>query len=266
VRVTARQDYLACRSKRTPGIFAPDVEFSTIIRGAQSHSTYRLRAPLPYDEENSALTDTRHSFTRSTSDRWKLTELAFNKLLSSLSPDREEAANRYELLRQKLIRFCESNNNAAAEDGADEIINRVARRIDEGVVVTNVFSYSYGVAKMVLKELWKDNERTRLLSESLPSAADPDLTLSNSDDARTGCFDSCLERLSKENQKLLIEYYREDRHAKILLRQQLAEQLSIPLNALRIRVHRIRKSLEECVRECVAAALKEEDSLTPVRQ
>lgn len=186
---------------------------------------------------------------------WKLTEEAFNKLLSRLSPDREEAADRYELLRRKLIRFCESNGTVSAEDGADEIINRVIRKIDEGASITNVFAYAFGVARMILKEFWKERERTNLVEKELNANPNPDSGDPNDDDddARIRCFDTCLEKLSHESRQLILDYYREDRRAKIDLRKDLATQLSIPLNALRIRAHRVRKGLEQCVKECLAA-------------
>jgi DNA-directed RNA polymerase specialized sigma24 family protein len=186
---------------------------------------------------------------------WKLTETAFNKLLSSLSPDREEAANRYELLRRKLIRFCESNTSVPADEGADEIINRVTRKLDEGALITNVFAYSFGVAKMVLKEFWKERDRSHSFAGEFPSTTTVNIpVLEDNDEARLRCFDRCLDQLSSESRKLIMDYYREDRHAKIELRKELAQQLSIPLNALRIRVHRLRKALEECCKECLATA------------
>jgi DNA-directed RNA polymerase specialized sigma24 family protein len=183
---------------------------------------------------------------------WKLTEEAFNKLLVCLSQDREEAADRYELLRRKLIRFCESNGTVAAEDGADEIINRVIRKIDEGASITNVFAYAFGVARMILKEFWKERERTSMVEKELNKNAESD-SPNDGDDPRMSCFDTCLDQLSNENRKLILDYYREDRRAKIDLRKELATQLSIPLNALRIRAHRVRRGLEQCVRDCLAA-------------
>lgn len=198
--------------------------------------------------------DNGHSRKTRSVDGWKLTELAFNKLLSSLSPDRDEAANLYELLRRKLIRFCESNQGIPAEDGADEIINRVARKIDEGVPIANVFSYAYGVAKLVLKEFWRETNTLRSPAQTVTPLTNPDAVTNEDEDIKLQCLDSCLQQLSKEHQTLLLEYYREERHAKIELRRELAEQMKIPLNALRIRVHRIRRTLEDCMRECLAAA------------
>jgi DNA-directed RNA polymerase specialized sigma24 family protein len=70
---------------------------------------------------------------------------------------------------------------------------------------------------------------------------------------RMKCFDECLESLPPESRQLIIDYYQEERRAKIELRQQLADQLRIPVNALRIRAHRIRMSLERCISTCMQA-------------
>ena len=103
-------------------------------------------------------------------DNWKLTDAAFNKLLVCLSPDREEAANRYETPAPKADSRWPIKPHPTAEDHADEIINRVARKIDEGAVVPNVFAYAFGVAKMVLREVWKESERIRLATRELPAS------------------------------------------------------------------------------------------------
>lgn len=193
----------------------------------------------------------RGSTVPSVSRGWRLTDHAFEKLLTSLSPDREEAGNRYELLRRKLIRFCESNLSFSVEDKVDEIINRLTRKIEEGAEVSDVFAYAYGIAKMVQKEAWKESDRKRQATETLSSIND--FSRGEGEDPKVLCFDTCLERLSAENRKLILDYYRDDRRAKIDLRKELAEELSIPLNALRIRAHRVRKFLEECVTDCLAA-------------
>src|ERR1051326_5706272 len=62
-----------------------------------------------------------------------LTQQAFDALLACLDSDRERAAEKYETLRLKLVKFFEWRACAvAAQDLADEVINRVARRIDGG--------------------------------------------------------------------------------------------------------------------------------------
>ena len=63
-----------------------------------------------------------------------------------------------------------------------------------------------------------------------------------------------MQRLTADNRKLVLQYYQEEKQAKIDHRKLLAEQLGIALNALRIRAHRIRASLQECVQNCVREA------------
>jgi hypothetical protein len=49
----------------------------------------------------------------------------------------------------------------------------------------------------------------------------------------------------------VLEYYRGEKKAKIDHRKKLAEKYEIALNALRIRAHRIRAQLYECVKDCL---------------
>jgi len=71
---------------------------------------------------------------------------------------------------------------------------------------------------------------------------------------RYRCLDLCASRLTPENRELVFQYYQEEKRAKIEHRKHLADRLGIAVNALRIRAHRIRKSLQDCVRECLEEA------------
>lgn len=181
-----------------------------------------------------------------------LTQQAFDKLLNRFSTNREAAGIEYETTRQKLVRFFLSRSVDLADVYADETINRVARRIDEGQDIDNLRGYFYGVAQIVFKEFLKAKDRTAVAIEDAPpqrlaqKAPEP-----NDPDLRLQCFDRCLESLAPESRQLILEYYEEEGRAKIVRRQQLADRLRIPLNALRIRAHRIRVSLEECIQSCL---------------
>src|SRR5437868_5161996 len=83
---------------------------------------------------------------------WTLTREAFEQLLAALDPDRERAGLRYENIRRKLIEFFEARGSNSPADNADETINRVARRLDEGERVQDLSAYFYGVARLLLKE------------------------------------------------------------------------------------------------------------------
>jgi DNA-directed RNA polymerase specialized sigma24 family protein len=71
------------------------------------------------------------------------------------------------------------------------------------------------------------------------------------------CFHGCLNGLPDEQRSLILSYYEGERSGKIENRQELAAELKIPLNALRIRAHRIRRTIEDCIGKCTEnAAMK----------
>jgi DNA-directed RNA polymerase specialized sigma24 family protein len=63
-----------------------------------------------------------------------------------------------------------------------------------------------------------------------------------------------MERLTLANRDMVLRYYQENKQAKIDHRKKLAEEMGIAVNALRIRAHRIRVSLEQCIDECLTSA------------
>jgi DNA-directed RNA polymerase specialized sigma24 family protein len=65
------------------------------------------------------------------------------------------------------------------------------------------------------------------------------------------CLDQCVLQLTRNNRELVIEYYQDDKRAKIEHRKALAEKLGVAQNALRIRAHRIRQTLQQCVENCL---------------
>ena len=187
--------------------------------------------------------------TLSSKEESALTQQAFDKLLACFDSDRERAGEKYQSLRCKLVKFFEWRACAvAALDLADETINRVARRIDEGEIVRNHSNYAYGVARMVYLERMKTLKREEAAREIVLTETDTEDVHAKE---RLECFESCLKKLSDESRELIVAYYREQRRAKIKLRRELAARLGIPLNALRIRAHRIRTKLEECVVNCL---------------
>ena len=184
-------------------------------------------------------------------ETWDLTHERFVKLLSALDPDPERAGERYEQLRQKLVSLFKWRGSTTPDELADETLNRLARKIDEGEVIRNFSNYAGGMARLVWLEDLKRQERTQNAFEKFGVAS---LGPAPADLLRAECFESCLESLSTESRSLILDYYREEKGAKIELRKQLAAKLGMPLNALRIRAHRIRVQLEKCVADCVEKA------------
>lgn len=181
-------------------------------------------------------------------EKWVLTQEALDKLLERFSPDREEAGLLYEQMRVKLLRFFEYSQSPSPEAEVDDTFNRVSRRIDEGVDISNLNAYFHQTAKFVLQESKRRRDRTSSLDD-LPEPPVVDPPLDDQKEARLTCLDTCLDELTSDDRDLILTYYREDKRAKIDLRRQLADNRGITLDALRIRACRIRKRLEKDTRE-----------------
>lgn len=176
---------------------------------------------------------------------WVLTQESFDDLLAWLNPQREQAGRSYEDIRQRLIRIFMHRGCTVAEDLADETINRVARKVRDirGYYVGNPALYFYGVARNVYIDHLK---RKPELPPHVASVEEPDES-----EASYDCLDKCLAELTQQNRELVLEYYREQEGAKIKQHQEMAQRLGIALNALRIRMCRLRAGLKECVQECL---------------
>lgn len=182
---------------------------------------------------------------------WVLTKTAFDGFLAMLDQDRETAGQKYERIRLKLLKYFQWRGVSAADIDTDETINRVARRLEEGQTVYNFNAYIYGVAKLVLAESLKSARNREQVIDEAEELEAPQPDENWDEDQRRECLDRCLTRLTDQNRMIIVEYYKDEKHKKIERRKQLAARLSMTANALRINAHRIRVSLEVCVRECV---------------
>ena len=183
---------------------------------------------------------------------WELTPEAFTKLLAILDPDPETAGGKYEKLRGRLVKFFDCRGSFISDELADETLNRLARKIDEGEEIEkNVYALSLGIARFVLLETFKRHDNRRMEMKELATAAAPPEPWEEDDDLWVDCLRECLRGVPEENRELIIEYYQDEGRARIDGRKMLAARLGVSLNALFSRVKRIRDKLEECVTGCV---------------
>lgn len=176
-----------------------------------------------------------------------LTRESLDALLALLDSDRERAGEQYELLRAKLVRIFEWRGADSPEEHADETLDRVARKIGEGEAVRDVHAFAGGVARLIWLESVKRERRASAALEQMP----PREEAAVESDARLECFESCLGKLPDDARSLVVEYYREERGAKIEARKRLAASLGLQHGALRLRVHRLCAQLEKCVGDCL---------------
>ena len=184
--------------------------------------------------------------------RWELTASALERLLVRLDPDPARAADAYEALRLSLTRFFDWRGAHFPDECADETLNRLARRLDEGAAVVDLRNFALGIARLVRLEqarsphVRQDELDEESIGSPLPIDHDPTPHLHD-------CLVTCLASLTADARTLILEYYQDQRRQKIDRRVRLATQLGLSANALRSRAQRVRDRLERCVRACVAS-------------
>lgn len=182
---------------------------------------------------------------------WELTASALQRLLGRLDADPGRAADAYEALRLALTRFFDWRGAHFPDECADEAINRLARRLDDGVEIADLRGFALGIARLVLLERARQPQaRHDALDEHVLPAAVP---LPIETGARLhDCLDTCLASLAPDARSLILEYYQDQQRQKIDRRVRLAGELGLTANALRSRAQRVRDRLERCVRACAA--------------
>ena len=136
---------------------------------------------------------------------------------------------------------------------ADETLNRVARMIYEGATVQNLHSYLFGAARHLASERRKEQRQAQAAIAQLAEVAQS--RPADDDTSQQSCLDcceACLANLPEQSRALIMAYYALEKRAKIDHHKRVAEELGVSLNSLRIRAHRIKLKLENCIVECEA--------------
>lgn len=177
---------------------------------------------------------------------------AFAKLMARLADDPEQAGEAYEDLRRVMLRFFEWRGAPHPDEHADETLNRVARKLEDGVEVRSIGAYCHEVARYVLLEALRSRDLKNVPLDAVEFSLHAD---SQSDgkletESRLACLDQCLSTLAPENRDLIIEYYRAE-GSHIEHRQKMAQRFGLRRDALRNRAQRLRDKLETCVKRCM---------------
>lgn len=181
-----------------------------------------------------------------------LSQEDFQHLLNWLGPDQQRAAEKYESIRRALTELFDNWNCTEADNLADETINRVLIKVR---TVAATYSgdpalYFYGIAKKLRYEHLRRPRPVPLKSETRLIAAQE----AGEKELLHACLDKCLDTLPTTDKQLILDYYRADKKSKIAARKHLGEQAGVSTNALRVRVFRLRGTLEECISGCLKRA------------
>ncbi len=182
----------------------------------------------------------------------------FETLLGWFSEDRERAGEEYNKIREGLIRFFRFKGCSDSQTLADETINRVAEKIRTFDVSKNVkkISIFYGFAANIFHEYLRNqkrqNEKLNKLSDIYNKFGDYEETF---EDDRIQCLNKCLNKLSGEEKKIFSEYYAPEKEKKSEARKKIAERINCEMNALHVRVFRLRGVLAKCIGKCMKKSL-----------
>jgi RNA polymerase sigma factor (sigma-70 family) len=183
------------------------------------------------------------------------TQEQFDGLMSWLGKTAPDPGAKYECIRESLVKLFIWNGCWDAEDLADETIDRVMRKVPEIAIdySGDPALYFYGVAKMLLKEHRRQktfSSESRLF-ESRPLTCNHRNEDADEIDRKFKCLEECIAKLPADSRELIIDYYQEEKRAKIDFRRQIAQRMGVDIENLRVRVFRIRGSLYKCMEKCL---------------
>jgi DNA-directed RNA polymerase specialized sigma24 family protein len=186
--------------------------------------------------------------------KWTLTQAAFDRMLIAFGGDRDSGSEKYLEIRGNLTRFFEWRGCSYPDDHADETINRIARKIEEGEQIQNPSGYAMGVARLLCLELMKSRQREQTALNEIGTSSEAYAVPDDCGEDRLNCLQNCLQTLSPDNRELILQYYQGEKSEKIQNRKKLMDRLGVPVNTLRMRALRLRERLQGCVEECMMRA------------
>lgn len=191
---------------------------------------------------------------------WVLTSEAFNLLLSNLADNQEQSSKVYEEIRKRLIRQFRASQSLIPEEQADEVFNRVARKIyEDGLVLERetLFPYFHQTARYVLLEYQKQFKRRMLNFDDLSGAEEPYYDLQENlekisekinRELGLNALSECRRSLGTKDLELLDKYNAAQGKEKKALHENMARDLGKTQNALKIYITRLRKKLIDCAK------------------
>lgn len=173
----------------------------------------------------------------------------FALLLNFLCPhDPDEASHHYLRLHQKLAGYFRLKGMYDPVSDADDALDRAGEKIAKGQAIPDIDKFCMGIARNIVHERLRNKKREEsAFLKFLDSAHD------NSTEAMvdriTKLMRPCFEQLPQDDRNLLTSYCKVPPEMdRAEHRRKLAESLSSTIAALRIRVTRLRRGLENCVK------------------
>lgn len=171
----------------------------------------------------------------------------FTALLAFLATDDPNEANAHYLrLHQKLAGYFRLKGMSDPVCDADDALDRAGKKILEGVPIPDIDRFCIGIARNIVLERLRNKRREDSAFVHFFEHSQNDSSLL---DRITNLMKPCFEKLEAEDRDVLNSYCKiPPGTSRADHRRQLAERLKSTISALRIRVARLRRELEECVK------------------
>ena len=146
---------------------------------------------------------------------WSLTAQSFHRLLEWLGAGTADGQTYLEI-RRRLVAYFDRKNCRGPNDLADEVLNRVARRLEEvaSIDVDPPAKYCFIVARFVFLEHRRESQKAdavrdhigRLEAGAQRSRAEDDESLENHE-KQLDCLERCAAKLEPGNREMIVRYY-----------------------------------------------------------
>jgi DNA-directed RNA polymerase specialized sigma24 family protein len=185
----------------------------------------------------------------------------FAGLLLKLGREPLESGARYETLRTRLIFYFTRKSLDFPEDLADEVLDRLARRLAEGTEIDSLTGFALGIARFVAQEQASRPFQIQVLEETFFNNI-PANSPTESMEERISGMEHCLNRLTTAEVELLERYYLGDGESLIRARKSISETLKILPESVRQRIFSIRRRIRECMERHTARIRTKPESST----
>lgn len=170
----------------------------------------------------------------------------FEKLLLWLDSDRDKAAAKLEQLERRLIRIFVSRGCVEDDVLKDEVINRVATRIDSvRQNFPDALRCCLGFVDNVYREYLREQKKIKEAMPPPPQRTPEEL------EREDQCLRECMGQLNAAEKYLLVNYFTGETGTRIPNRKRLSKELGLSPNALRCQAHRLRKKGLLCLQNCL---------------
>ena len=172
---------------------------------------------------------------------------SYSLLLRTLSPDEDAASLAYSKLLNSLVRFFELKGDSDGEQSADETLDRVSSKLSGNVLIEDLTKYSFGVARLVFLENLRKIQSQEKALKNYHLENDRQSIDDETDDFSQ--MRECFDQLTRSDRDLLHKYFADMRRSELdEERRKLAASLGASQNKLRLKIFRLRRKLEDCVR------------------